>query len=89
MSTHALVVVEHNRWGEFEWQGAWSDKSAEFAACKEELEDDGIDSNDSVGDDGMFWMCASHAIKLPAALRILLLVGRSLLAACARCSVPG
>ena len=47
-----------NPWGEFEWQGSWSDKSAEFQECKAELEDDGIDTNDSTGDDGMFWMYA-------------------------------
>lgn len=51
----AEVVQVRNPWGSFEWGGSWSDDSPELAACRDELEDDGIDSNDSVGDDGMFW----------------------------------
>ena len=50
------VLQMRNPWGEFEWTGAWSDNSREFIECRAELEDDGIDSNESAGDDGMFWM---------------------------------
>jgi hypothetical protein len=53
----AEVLQLRNPWGSFEWGGAWSDASVELNACRAELEDDGVETNSSVGDDGMFWMC--------------------------------
>ena len=41
------VLQIRNPWGKFEWGGRWSDSSPELQACQSELDDDGIESNDT------------------------------------------
>ena len=54
----ANVLQMRNPWGEFEWGGAWSDNSPEMLACRAELEEDFIETNESKrasDKDGIFW----------------------------------
>jgi hypothetical protein len=67
----AEVLQVRNPWGKFEWGGAWSDKSREREACRAELEDDGIETNDGDEEnDGMFWMSFEDFKRLFASVSV-------------------
>ena len=67
----AEVLQVRNPWGKFEWGGAWSDKSREMEACRAELEDDGIETNDGDEEnDGMFWMSFEDFKRLFASVSV-------------------
>lgn len=62
--SHKLINIR-NLWGYFEWDGAWSRKSAFWTPDIKELLNPKLDQ-----DDGTFWMCYEDFLKHFASLNV-------------------